>query len=408
MEFLQKKRSSLIMFILFLAWAIGQCDKTAITVAAIPLAQEFGFDKTQIGFIMSSFFASYAIMNLFGGMLADRFGARKVLMFIMMLWSFFTIGTGFGWSFISFVILRFLFGACEGGFPPASSVTIADLFPKEKRGRAKAFLVSATTLGTALSAVAVSALIVTLGWRWAFWIFGIIGMVLCALFFLIIKNEKVQADASVNEAATKASLSDVLKIPLVIKLVIIQFSLGTFAWGFSSWLPTYWVQEKGLSLVSMGALSSIVALSSFLFMNLGGQLVDRYFIGREKILICTNMAIAGIFTFLMYFASSVTTAFICLTITSIAISMNSPILYTLVLKYLPKQMIGTATGAANFGQQIAGMISPVLFGFFIQVSGGSYALVFTFVIVTLLIALIISSTIHTKNYQEGYAVTTNR
>jgi len=396
MKTLDKNRSHLILAILFLAWIIGNCDKTGISVAVIPIGKEFGFDSIQLGMIMSSFFASYTILTLFGGVLADKFGSRSVLTTIMVLWSFFTGITGLGWSLASFIAIRFLFGAAEGGFAPASSVTIAELYPREQRGRAKAFLVSAAQVGTAVGTFAVSAFIATVGWRYAFWTYAVLGTIISVAFWVTFKQDKDAYNRD-RRIKSKLPLRNVLRIPLVWKLLVIQFALGTFFFGLSSWLPSYWVHVKGLTIVQMGALTALASLVAFAFQNLSGWILDKYLVGRERILICITLGIAGCAVFFMYTVESIGMAITWLTIATTAIAVTSPVIFTLALKYLPEEFIGTGTGIANFGQQTAGMLAPALFGYFIHVFHGSYFAVFIFVVVTVVIAFITALTINTSS-----------
>lgn len=387
--------SHLILFILFLAWVVGQCQKTAINVAVIPIGREFGFDSIQIGMIISSFFATYTVLTLFGGILADKFGSRPVLTTIMILWSVFTGMTGFAWSFASFIAVRLLFGAAEGGFAPASSVAIAELYPKAQRGRAKSFVVSAAHIGMAIGTFAVSAFIATVGWRYAFWSYAAAGIVISAAFWAIFKLDKRNHPGE-RQVRSKRPLSGIVRLPLVWKLLVIQFAIGTFFFGLNSWLPSYWVQVKGLSMVKMGTLTALTALVAFAFQNLSGWILDKFLVGREKILICISLGVAGCAVFFMYTAESTGMAFTWFAIATTGISVSSPVVFTLVLKYLPEEFIGMGTGIANCGQQTGGLVAPALFGYFIHVFHGSYFAVFMFVIATLVIAHITALTINTN------------
>ena len=397
MNIANKNRRHVVLFVLFVSWIVGQCNKSAINVAVIPMSKEFGFDSTQVGMILSSFFASYTVVTLFGGAIADKFGSRPVITTIIVLWSVFTGMTAVAWSFTSLIAIRIVFGASEGGFVPASSVAIAELYPIEKRGRAKSFLVSAAQVGVAIGTFAVAAFIASVGWRYAFWTYAVVGIIIAVVFWTMSKSDK-RYDKTNSKIKSKQPLRNVLRIPLVWKLLIIQFAIGTFFFGLSSWLPSYWVQVKGLSMVEMGALTALASLVAFVFQNLSGWILDKYLVGREKILICISLAVAGCAVFFMYTAQSIEVALICLTVATTAIAVTSPVVFTLPLKYLPEELIGTGTGIVNFGQQIAGMLSPTIFGYFIHIFDGSYLWVFMFVIATVAIAFVAALTVNTNNY----------
>lgn len=393
----ERNRRYLILGILFLSWIIGYFDKNAINVAAIQIGKEFDLHQGQIGIVMSSFFLSYAAMTLFGGMLADRYGSRRVITVIMILWSLFTVFTGLAWSFASLVFTRFVFGAAEGGFPSASSVTIAELFPKEQRGRAKSFLVSAATVGMAFGTVIVAAIIVHAGgWRNAFFLFGGCGMILSAVFWTVCRRAMPAGVAAGKDAPARPSFKEVLRIPLVWKLAGMQFGIGFFLWGLNSWMPSYWVKVRHLDMVTMGALSSIPWIISFVLMNVSGWLLDRYLAGREKMLIAACMLVSAVFTYLMFNAESVAMAFTYLTVTTVMMSVSSPAIFVLPLKYVPKDFVGTTTGIANFGQQTAGILAPTIMGYMITFFHGSYEAVFWLVISMSLLTFLIALTVDTR------------
>ena len=388
-----RNRTYLILITLFLAWIVGSCEKTAISVAVLPISEEFGFNSVQIGLILSSFFTGYTILTVVGGILADRFGSRIVLTTIMILWSFFTGITGLAWSLGSFVAVRFLFGAAEGGFAPASSVTIAELFPKKSRGRAKAFLVSAAQIGTAVGIFTISAFIASVGWRYAFMTYAVFG-ILISVSFWVLFNVGKGASGAVLPTRPKLPLSHVFRLPLVWKLLVMQFAIGTFFFGLSSWLPSYWVTVKGMSLVSMGALTATVSLIAFACQNFSGWVLDKFLAGRERGLICGMLAIAGPAVFFMYMAESVAAGFFWQGVATVAIAVTSPVIFTLALKYLPDEFVGTGSGIANLGQQLAGMLSPALFGYLITAFGGSYSAVFLCVVGAVVVALGAALTVH--------------
>ena len=124
--------------------------------------------------------------------------------------------------------------------------------------------------------------------------------------------------------------------------------------------------------------------------------MDKVMVGKERILLCICLGLGAISIFLTYTAPNVALAFTFSTCASIAIGTTSPVVFTLALKYLPKEFIGTGTGVANFGQQFAGIIAPTLFGFLISVFNGSYIAVFGSIVATSLIAMVVAATINTK------------
>ncbi|MDQ7861287.1 MFS transporter [Peribacillus frigoritolerans] len=103
--------------------------------------------RPQTGILISIFFVSYSLMQPLGGWMTDKYGARVMVTVSLFSWSLFTVMTGFAWSFMSLLFIRFLFGLGEGPFYPASMSTIRDNFPEEERGRANSFFLSAQNIG---------------------------------------------------------------------------------------------------------------------------------------------------------------------------------------------------------------------------------------------------------------------
>src|ERR1700731_5480132 len=109
-----------ILGLICLMYLITYLDRVNISTAAPEISKEFGFDKITMGAMFSAFVWAYALFQVPGGWLSDRFGARTVLGTIVAYWSIMTAATGLAFSSTSFIVLRFLFGIGEAGaFPGA-------------------------------------------------------------------------------------------------------------------------------------------------------------------------------------------------------------------------------------------------------------------------------------------------
>jgi len=339
---------------------------------------------------------SYAVMQLVGGFLSDKYGARRMILISVVLWSIFTIMTGFAWSFISLIAIRLLFGIGEGSFPAASSLAIADNFPKAERGRAKSTLTAATTIGSMISAIVAAALITSIGWRNLFFIFGTLGFFLTiALYFLLKPN--VQYSENTQTVKTKVPLKKLLKMPMLWQLMLMYFGVSIVNWGLTSWMPTYMVKVKHLDMVAMGALSIIPALAALVAVVLTGWLIDKHAVGKEKYLIMVGAFIAGISLFFMTYASSIVMVVTFQSLTTAGCLFATTTILTLPLKYFSHDVIGTATGFMYFGGQMAGAISPSVMGFVITLFNGSYSAAFLFLMVMIIIPIVTAITLRTKN-----------
>ncbi|MFJ7684474.1 MFS transporter [Peribacillus butanolivorans] len=390
-----KKRKTIIIILLFIGMTLSYIDKASINVAIIPIQKELKLNSLESGFVLSIFFFSYAFMHLLGGWLTDKYGSRKVLVLSILAFSLFTTFTSFAWSFASLLLFRFLFGIGEGSVFPASIRSISDNFPENERGRASSFFLSAQTFGGAIGSVTIGVLVVSLGWRSMFVSIGIIGVLVAWAFWVYLKSP---ADAQINnekQNQKKVSYKKVFKTNNFWKLFFTKFFSNIVNWGMISWMPSYLV-NKGLDLLSVSALMSIPYLASFLMFNVNGWILDKYMSGREKYLAVAGSISSGVFLYMMFNATSVTLGIVYMTFNAISIAFIGTSLYTMVIKYSPKELTGSVTGLVSFGGQIAGGISPVVIGFVLTLFKGSYNAASWFLITAALAGAIASITIKNK------------
>ncbi|KNB69552.1 MFS transporter [Brevibacillus reuszeri] len=388
------KNKYLVLGLLCLGWIINYFDKVAINVAVIPISQEFGLSETQVGLILSSFFLSYAIMQPIGGTLADKFGSRKVIIISVVGWSLFTILTGTAWSFLSLIIIRFLFGIGEGSYPSASSVAVAESFPQHERARAKSILTSATTIGGVLATLVAASLSKSFGWQSMFVILGIVGLILALLYAKFLHPTGSQA-AAAKRTVAKLPLRKLLKISMLWKLMAIYFGISMVTWGMMSWMPTYMVKVRHLDMVSMGALASIPAILSFVTVLLTGWLLDKRMVGRERLLIVIGSFIGIISLYLMSKAPTVTLVVAYQALANVGLAAAVTTTLTMPLKYIDPSSVGAASGLIYLGGQTAGVIAPTAMGFMIQQFNGSYDAAFWLLIIAVFIPFVVGMTLRT-------------
>ncbi|STV88211.1 Hexuronate transporter [Klebsiella michiganensis] len=137
---------------------------------------------------------------------------------------------------------------------------------------------------------------------------------------------------------------NIIRRPLTWQIAACYFFTNIVFWGLQSWLPSYWVKVKGMSMVSMGAWSMLppaLGFASFLFC---GWLLDRYFQGREKYLIAIGSSVSALFIWLMFNASSVPIAFAWLSLSNIFLNAISISVFVTIIKQFPKASVGTRNG----------------------------------------------------------------
>jgi MFS family permease len=392
----KNNKRHMILGLLFLAWCLSYLDRMAMNVGIVEIAKDFNLSPSVMGVVLSSFFAGYALMQVPGGWLADKYGSRKVIVVAILFWSLFTVFTGMAWSLMSMIFIRFLFGLGEGGYPAASSKAIADVFPKEERPSAQTTMMSSNSLGGVIAPLIATPLLVWIGWQNLFMVIGILGVFVAALLWYYLKPENMQMDSSEEETLEKTPFKDLLKIPIIWQLSVMWFGMSTLIWGLISWMPPYLVGERGLDLLSMGMLTSIPALTGAIGIIIGGRLIQSYLSGKEKQLAIISSILAILFLYLLYNAPSVGLVITFQSLCTICHGLVFATIFSLPHKVFPKNNIGSAIGVVNLGGMIGAFLAPMVMGYLIETFNGSYTSAFVYLIVCAVLTIVAAMRLNLK------------
>ena len=267
---------------------ITYIDRVGISVASPTISKELGLTRVQMGWALAAFGWAYALFEIPGGWLGDRIGPRRVLMRIVIWWSFFTAATGWAWSSASLIATRALFGAGEAGAFPNLTRVFTTWLPVKERERAQAVLWLATRVSGAFTPLLVALLISGIGWRRTFEVFGVIGIIWAVLFYRWYRDTPAE-HPSVNQAElallppakdtaiahTGVPWGVIFSNPHVWLLSIQYMCLAYGWWFYINWLPTYLRDARGTS-VTFGALLAGLPL----LLGGAGCLVSAYLIPK--------------------------------------------------------------------------------------------------------------------------------
>ena len=240
---------------------ITYIDRVAIAQAVQFISADLGLTRTQMAWALAVFGWAYALFEIPGGWLGDRIGPRRVLMRIVVWWSFFTAATGWAWNAASLVTIRALFGAGEAGAFPNLTRVLTIWLPVKERERAQANVWLATRLSGAVTPILIATLISLVGWRRAFEICGVIGVVWAILFYRWYRDVPAE-HPRVNEAelALLPPPRDtaiahggvpwrlIFSTPSVWLLSVQYMCLAYGWWFYINWLPTYLFQARNTPL----------------------------------------------------------------------------------------------------------------------------------------------------------------
>ena len=168
-------------------------DRVCISQAAPFMRRDLGLTPVQMGWVFSIFGWAYALFEVPAGWLGDRIGPRRVLMRIVIWWSFFTAATGWVWNLPSLLVTRALFGMGEAGCFPNLTRVFTTWLPAKERERAQAFLWLATRWGGAFTPLLVAYVLTFVSWRRAFEIFGVLGVIWAIAFYRWYRDDPAHA-----------------------------------------------------------------------------------------------------------------------------------------------------------------------------------------------------------------------
>jgi ACS family glucarate transporter-like MFS transporter len=236
------------------------------------IQEDLKLDDTQMGYVFSAFTLAYALFEIPGGWLGDKWGPRRVLLRIVMFWSFFTAATGYAWNQMSMMVCRFLFGAGEaGGFP-----NIAKMFsvwlPQGEHGMAQGITWLAARWGGAFTPLLVVWVLGMVSWRMTFVIFAFLGVVWAVLFALWFRDNPKDhprvnaAELALLEDAQKNLGGGHAKIPWgrlfatrsVLLLWLYYFCISYVWYFYITWLPKFMEAKDGLNMDMAASSTSIL------------------------------------------------------------------------------------------------------------------------------------------------------
>jgi sugar phosphate permease len=392
-----------VLAVLFVTAILSFMDRMVISAVIPFIAKDFDLTPLQSGVVMSVFFAGYALAQVPGGLLADRFGIRRVTAAAMAWWSTFAALTGAATSLGFMLVVRFLFGLGEGVYPAAAFKTVAVWFPLKERATANAVKLAATPLGGALAPLFVLAVMSLGTWRTVFYALLLPGVIMALLFWFVVPDEPSKspkvtpgelAEIAAQEETTALAegaepaigLGAALREPGMLRYLLILFAFNIGNWGFNSWLPTYLVNARGFSLAEMGIGASLPFFAATIGCLVGGWLSDRVFSRNRRLPIMAAQLGAAMFLFLTFVSSSTVMLVICQTLTGFFLSFFSSTFWALPITTMRKSFMGVATGLINTAGQVAAFVSPIIVGYLVGASNGHFGSAFVLMIGSILVS----------------------
>lgn len=390
-------------------------DRVNLSSAAGPIMKELALSNTQLGVAFSAFGWSYAIFQIIGGWVADRFGPRITLVICGLIWVTATAATGFVGSLSTLLAARFVLGIGEGATLPAAGRAIANWTPIGKRGFAQGATHSCSRLGNAITPPLMAFLILTFSWRFSFFALAAVTIVWVGVWWWYFRDQPRQhpgvsaldlAELPPPDAAREApAVPWTALMRRIWPTVLVYFCYGWTSWLFFTWLPTFFLHGYNLNIKNTAIFTSAVFFAGVVGDTVGGLLSDRILrrggtveaARRNVILLSFGGALVFLLPALMTHDLTIVTS--CLAVAFFMLELTIGPIWAVPMDIAPRYA-GTASGFVNAGAAVAGIISPVVFGVIIDATG-NWTLPFAGSVGLLLIGMVAAFWIKPQRPVEG-------
>ena len=370
------ERRWVIVVLLFTASLINYLDRAAVSFALPLISKDFHLTSTTKGLLLSSFFWSYALMQIPIGWCADRLNLRWLYAGAFALWSLAQGLTGLAGSLAALAGLRILLGVGESIYLPGGSKIVSLLFSDKDRGLPSGLFDFGTRTGLVLEGILVPWLLVRYGWRHTFLLLGLTALVWLIPWFLIFPRRMRSISNGLSSA--QSTTSSGTRWRALANRNLLGICLGFFCFDYYwyvlvTWLPDYLVTLRHFSIVQAGFYASVAFFTFGLAEPIGGWIADSL-IRRgwnetwTRKGIVTMAFFTGLFLVAALRVADARTA-VGLLIGASLVGLSTGNLLVILQSCAPPERVGIWTGAENFAGNLAGIIAPLAIGSLIKTSG---------------------------------------
>jgi ACS family D-galactonate transporter-like MFS transporter len=369
---------------------VNYFDRVNLSVSQQALTDAFGMSAITFGYLSSFYNWPYAALQLPCGLLLDRFGVKRIGRISTIIWSVASFAAAIATRIEGLFAARFLLGIGEAPTFPANAKAVGYWFPQQERSLATAFFDSAAKFAPGIGVPLIGVFMLQFGWRWSFFATGIVSLIYFALFYFFYRNpseDKKLSDAEREyiargggqpedsvRAAKGAPLGYLLGQPKVWGLVLGFASYNYTFYLLLSWLPSYISSALHVDLLHSVLYAGIPWIFAGLIdVLIGGLLVDSLIQrGWNPVRVRQVVLIGGTALGLGIFGAtqsvSPIAAVFWISISIGGLSAASPVGWSIPSLIAPRESVGTLGGILNFGNQIAGILAPIVTGYVVHLT----------------------------------------
>ncbi|MBE0679123.1 MAG: MFS transporter [Bacteroidales bacterium] len=373
----------------FLLTVLLYIDRTVISVAKDDISGDLGLSATQFGWIMAMFTLGYALFQTPSGKLADKYGPRAVITWIVSFWSALTALTGAAWNYTSLLIIRFVFGGGEAGAFPALAKVTYSWFPVKERGIVQGINFSGSRIGAAFALPLIAWLITLTGWRHTFAILGVAGVIFASLWYLLFRN-RPEESSLISEtekeyiitnrqqqgktAAGRLSFSTIIGSGNM-WLTMLQYICSNFTFYFTlTWMYPYLKNRFALDGLEAGFFAMAPLLAGAAGNWVSGIMVDYLYRKvplalSRRIPAVTGFVLAATGMIMMVFAESPQVSIIFLSLAIFGADMTLSPSWAFCID-IGRENAATVSGTMNMAGNLGAFVTIMAFPYMYKWTGG--------------------------------------
>ena len=375
--------SNIVLFMVCLMYALTYIDRINVNTASIAFQKDFNLNPKQVGWVFSAFGWAYLALQVHGGWLSDRFGARRTLTICGVIWAGATIMMGLAGGLTTMIIARVVLGLGEGATFPTATRALSDWAPASLRGFVQGITHAFSRLGNTLTPPLVAWLIWKTSWRGSFIALGCVSLVWAVVWWFYFRDDPAQHSGITSQELQKlpnyAARIAKRKEPVpwgalarrISPVTAVYFCYGWTLWLYLTWLPQFFSKTYHLELKKSALFSSGVFLAGVIGDTLGG-IVSDYVLhrtgnrnrARRDIIIVCFLASFG-FMLPVMFTHNLNVVAICLSAAFFFAECTIGPFWAIPMDIAPRYS-GAASGIMNVGSAAAAAISPLVAGYVID------------------------------------------
>jgi MFS family permease len=384
MRIMRNQASRLVLFTICIMYLIFYVDRVNISTAAPVMQKDLGLTATELGIAFSAFAYPYAFFQIAGGWLGDRMGPRLTLFLCGVVVAVSTAWTGMVGGLATLFMSRLVLGIGEGPAFPTATRALSNWMRPDQRAFAQGITHAFSRFGNAATPPLIAAIIVAFSWRMSFYILGLLSLVWAGLWLIYFRDDPRKHPGITDQDLEGLPPSTVAAVrrqvpwgPLlrrIMPVTLTDFCYGWILWLYLNWLPSFFLHEYKLDLKKSALFSAGVFFAGVVGDTVGGIVSDRILrrtgnVNKARISIIV-VGFLGSFCFMLpiVFVHDLLTVAICLSMAFFFAELIVAPIWAMPMDITPEYS-GSASGFMNFGFGVAGIISPVVFGYAIDLTG---------------------------------------